>query len=63
MTTTQKSITMLRITLTAVILTVLLPIVTLTTGLFTVVSATILFVGNCINLPLLYMIGWIRGSK
>ena len=63
MTTTQKSIMVLRITLTAVVLTVLLPIVTLTTGIFTVVSATILFVGNCINLPLLYMIGWIRGSK
>lgn len=52
-----------RLAISAVITTLLLPIVTLNTWLFALTSAVILFVGFCINQPLLYLMGLVRGQK
>jgi hypothetical protein len=41
----------------------LLLLTTVNTGIFVAISSVSLFVGSCVNLPLLYVIGWIRGSK
>lgn len=49
--------------LTVAIITVLLPIVTANTWIFSVLAAGILFVGNCINQPLLYILGRLNGSQ
>ena len=38
------------------ILTVLLPITTLNTWLFALISGAVLFVGFCVNKPLLYLV-------
>ena len=45
------------------IITLLLPIVTANTWIFTVFSAGILFVGTCVNRPLLYILGCLRGPR
>ncbi|CAB4137110.1 hypothetical protein UFOVP327_1, partial [uncultured Caudovirales phage] len=51
-----KISTQIYLVLKTAITTVLLPIVTANTWIFTVLAAGILFVGNCINQPLLYIL-------
>jgi hypothetical protein len=58
-----KISTRIYLVLKTVITTVLLPIVTVNTGIFALLSATILFAGNCINRPLLYILGRLNGSR
>ena len=58
-----KISTQIYLVLKAAITTLLLPIVTANTWFFTVLAAGILFVGNCINQPLLYILGRLNGSR
>lgn len=59
----QKISTKIYLLLKVVITTLLLPIVTANTWIFTLFSAMILFVGFCVNQPLLYVLGRLNGSK
>jgi hypothetical protein len=55
--------TQIYLMLKVAITTLLLPIVTVNTWIFTLLSAGILFVGYWLNQPLLYILGRLNGSR